>query len=212
MQRSWSDIATPALVLIALLGISEAVPAQVGIGVGVGRGFGYPGGGYPYWGAPYGYAGRGINPAYTFGYRPEWNYGFYGAPYYANGGYMNRFEAYTPFPRRTLNVYPGPASGFASAPGFFAVPPIRETPTLANTDLLLRVYVPDSAQVWINGALTTQTGTAREYITNDLSPGRAYAYTIRARWMEDGMPVERERKIKVRAGEVRLVNLHVEQE
>src|SRR4029079_14264635 len=113
---------------------------------------------------------------------------------------------YYSYPRYPLNVY-----GSAPVMAFQAVPPVRQTPALADNDVLLRVYVPDSAQVWINGAPTTQTGTAREYITTDLTPGRAYTYAIKASWMEDGKPVEREQKVKVRAGEVRRVNLHVDE-
>lgn len=65
----------------------------------------------------------------------------------------------------------------------------------------LDVRVPADAEVWFNGYRTSLQGTTRGFTTPALEPGKTYAYQVRARWTENGMPVEQTRQVQVRAGE-----------
>jgi uncharacterized protein (TIGR03000 family) len=44
--------------------------------------------------------------------------------------------------------------------------------------------------VWVDGTRTWKTGPDRNFVTPPLKPGTAFEYQIKARWMEDGKPVE----------------------
>jgi uncharacterized protein (TIGR03000 family) len=65
----------------------------------------------------------------------------------------------------------------------------------------VRVILPNSdAQVWFEGQATQQRGTDRLFISPELQQGQDYEYTVKASWTENGQPVTREKKFKVRAG------------
>jgi uncharacterized protein (TIGR03000 family) len=71
------------------------------------------------------------------------------------------------------------------------------------------VLVPADAQVFFDGATTTDTGSKRLFVTPALEKGKDYYYSIRADWTEDGQPVEQTRRVLVKAGsdvQVRLGN------
>jgi uncharacterized protein (TIGR03000 family) len=73
---------------------------------------------------------------------------------------------------------------------------LGELPSNAHISLA----VPADAQVWFDGNPTRQTGTLRNYISPPLTPGPTYTYTLRVRWMNDGTPVEENRRVRVHAG------------
>ncbi len=65
--------------------------------------------------------------------------------------------------------------------------------------------VPVDAEVWFEGAKTTQTGALRYYFSPPLAPEQRYSYQLQTRWSKDGKFVERQQQIDVRAGdELRL--------
>jgi uncharacterized protein (TIGR03000 family) len=66
---------------------------------------------------------------------------------------------------------------------------------------VLRVRVPDDADVLINGDRTAQRGAERRFVTPPLESGRKLHYEIRARWKERGEDVERIAVVPVRPGE-----------
>lgn len=180
LRRVLFQVALPAVVL---LGMTSPCPAQMMAFPGRG-GFGIGIGGTP--------AGWGGYPMMGFGSGIGISRGMPGGPYYSGynyGGYYDYTPAYYNYDAR-----------------YYAYP---QTPPITDSDVILDVRVPSAAQVWVNGELTTQTGSERHYTTNDLTPGRTYTYSIKARWMADGKPVEYERKVKVRGGEERLVNFRV---
>jgi uncharacterized protein (TIGR03000 family) len=72
--------------------------------------------------------------------------------------------------------------------------------------VLINVRVPANAEVWFDGTKTSRTGGVRSFVTPPLEPGREYSYEIRVRWIEEGRPVERVRKINFRAGERHTLN------
>jgi len=71
----------------------------------------------------------------------------------------------------------------------------------------MTVVVPTAnAQVWFGDTLTTQQGTERLFHSPALEPGKNFTYTIKARWMENGKAVERDRQVNVQAGQKITVN------
>jgi uncharacterized protein (TIGR03000 family) len=66
---------------------------------------------------------------------------------------------------------------------------------------VLRVRVPDDAEVLINGDRTAQRGPERRFVTPSLEGGRRLHYEVRARWREKGEEVERVGIVPVRPGE-----------
>ena len=44
------------------------------------------------------------------------------------------------------------------------------------------------------------------FVTPPLQPGQEYTYTLKARWTENGQPVERTRQIMVRPGQTATVD------
>jgi uncharacterized protein (TIGR03000 family) len=60
--------------------------------------------------------------------------------------------------------------------------------------------VPKSAEIWVNGVKTKQTGESRYFYSPPLTPGKKYSYQIRLRWMKDGKPIEETQRILVQAG------------
>jgi uncharacterized protein (TIGR03000 family) len=78
-----------------------------------------------------------------------------------------------------------------------------ETPAPVDGEGIARVtvVVPADAEVFFDGTATTLTGTERTFHTPPLKEGSSFYYTVRARWTEDGKPVEQTRKVVVKAGD-----------
>ncbi len=140
---------------------------------------------YPWWGVRV-----GVYPGYYGFYRPyPWVYGAYSSPLYVvPGGYP-----YLP------NDYPYDVSaGYAGAPGddtASAIPP-------ADVDrAMIGVFVPEGADVWFDGRKTTQTGTARQFLSPPLAPGMERTYRVRARWVQGSRVLDRTRTVRVQAGD-----------
>jgi uncharacterized protein (TIGR03000 family) len=70
----------------------------------------------------------------------------------------------------------------------------------------VHVRVPAAATVWFEGDQTRQTGPARDFVSPPLTPGQTYTYDVRARWTENGRPVEQTRTVRVRAGDTSTVD------
>jgi uncharacterized protein (TIGR03000 family) len=85
----------------------------------------------------------------------------------------------------------------AKAPATAAVAP--PTPAGEQTAKII-IEVPADAEVYFDGAETTETGTERVYATPPLEKGTSYNYLIRAVWTENGTPVERTRKVTFQGG------------
>jgi uncharacterized protein (TIGR03000 family) len=65
----------------------------------------------------------------------------------------------------------------------------------------LAVTLPADARLTFDGKPTTSTGGRREFVTPDLSPGRAYSYTLEAEVLRDGKPVTMEQRVEVHASQ-----------
>lgn len=66
---------------------------------------------------------------------------------------------------------------------------------------VLRLRVPAGAEVWMSDSPTTQRGEWRRFVTPPLEAGRNQGYEVRARWTENGKPVERTEVVRVRPGD-----------
>lgn len=88
------------------------------------------------------------------------------------------------------------------------VPPDEQEEKAPVEDNTARVtvVVPQGAELWFNGTKTSQTGKRREFATAPLTPGKDFRYRIKARWIEDGKPVELTQTIKVRANSTQTVD------
>jgi len=75
-----------------------------------------------------------------------------------------------------------------------------ETVEAANI-ALIKLRVPANAEVTFDGDKTSQTGALRSFMTPALERGNEYSYEIRARWISEGKPVEKTRKVSFRPGD-----------
>jgi uncharacterized protein (TIGR03000 family) len=73
----------------------------------------------------------------------------------------------------------------------------------------VHVRVPADALLWFDGTPTTQRGPERDFTTPELNPEKTYTYEVKARWMQDGQPLERTLKVEVRANKTALVDFSV---
>jgi uncharacterized protein (TIGR03000 family) len=185
----------------ALLLVPAAASAQVSINIGR-----YGGG---YYGAMPGFYYGSMPGYYTYGYSP-YSYSTYGySPYSTYGGWS--YPSYTwgnyyTYPNYATNSYYSSAPPATSyyGPGYsYGTPPAAET----RDNALLNVRLPDAnAELWVEGKLTQQRGTNREFSSPPLTPGKNYTYEVRARWTENGKQVERTRTVPVRANATATVD------
>jgi len=200
-----------------------------GISVGFGRGYGgYGGYGYNRGYGGYGYRGVGIGiglGGYGLGgygrggYGLGYGNGYYGSSYYSpsyyNSGYAYSpsYSNYTYVPDYSYT----PSYGYAQSPDY-SIQANPSTPSATTQQSLyynpqpsdnaarIRVLVPDGAQVWVGGELTSQTGSERVFASPSIQPGRTYTYEVKARWMQEGEPVEQVKQVRVQANEMTTVD------
>jgi uncharacterized protein (TIGR03000 family) len=142
------------------------------------------------WSAP-GYAWNNYNwanPAYAY----SWG-GYYSPTVFSSDNYFN--------PASTAGNF----GNSYNAAGYYSYG-ARAT-SGPRDSAVLNVRLPDAnAQVWVEGDLTRQRGTWREFVSPPLDPNKNYTYDVRARWTENGREVERTRTIPVRANAVATVD------
>ena len=80
------------------------------------------------------------------------------------------------------------------------------TPTADPKTARVRVRLPAGAELWIDGSKEATAGAVREFETPELDPERVYTYAVRARWLEDGITVEKSLQVKALAGNRVTVN------
>ncbi len=173
--------------------------AGFGLDYGLGRygGLGY---GYPsyYRGWGYGYPSYGY---YDSGYGPNYgsnNYYGFGVPAYS--AYPSDQQPYGTVVQPGMGAYSSAYGGFNEGQGASAAA------TQNENACQIGLRVPADAQVWFNGQAMRQTGSQREFVSPPLQPGQEYTYTIRARWMQNGQPVDQTRNLQVAASERHTVN------
>jgi len=170
-------------------GVSIGTPIG-SFGIGHGGGF-Y--GGYGYGG--YGYGGYGY-PSYGYGYSQ---------PYYYDSGFGYGYSQ--PYYDSTYMTPSYNTAGYSNFNNTMPTQSFYQGPN-GQQGVMLTVTVPaPDAQLWVGDTpLTQQTGTERVFQSPPLSPGSNYYYTLKARWMENGQPVERERTVNVQPGQRVMVD------
>jgi uncharacterized protein (TIGR03000 family) len=134
-----------------------------------------------------GYGGS-YYPSYYYGGYPYSSYGYGSGVPYVGGG--------------SLYTTPG-ITGYSSA-----YPPTQQQQTPPKDDAAhLLVIVPENAELWFNGTKTSQQGPQREFVSPPLTPGKRYTYEIKARWMQEGKPVEEVRNVSVQANGWQRIDL-----
>jgi len=145
----------------------------------------------------------GYNPAIPgYGYTtPGSGLGY--APYSA-GYSLPAYSAYASsfYPRYTAPYNPSQTSGTGTLPsrGLTSGAGAQDRADV-NLPAEVVVKVPADAELWFEGKKVSNTGTSRSFRTPPLEQGHKYSYEVRARWKEGGKPVEKTRKVIVKAGE-----------
>ena len=166
---------------------------------GGGRGdwSGYRGG----WGGGYGYGGYG---GYGWGGYGWGGYGVYPRLWGWGGYYPNRGYYYGGYPYYGDNYY---GDNYSSAPSYGYSAPSMTTSRIPQNAVLLRVQVPENAQVFLDDQKTSQTGPVREFVTPPLNPGQPFSYDVKARWTENGQEVVRDKRVTFHAGDRLTVDM-----
>jgi len=175
------------LVAITVLASASDVFAQRGGRYGGGRG-----------GMSVGRGGVGFGSGF---YGSGYGSGYYGPGYSGSGYYRQGYV--TPYLGSQYYTDPGYYYGDAVT----QAPPIDSRPSFyADPDTAtITVIVPEpNAQVWFNDAPTSQRGMERLFNTPALQ--QAGAYTIKARWTENGRNVDQQRQVQVQPGQSITVN------
>jgi uncharacterized protein (TIGR03000 family) len=162
-----------------------------GYGTGVGYGVGLSSGiilGNALGGYGYGYSGYA--PTYS-------GYSGYAPTYSGTSGYN-----YVP---STTYVNPGILSA-ANPPVDSSRESLYYAPETLDNTARLRILLPANAKVWVGGHETGQSGSDREFTSPPLTPGKAYTYEVKARWMVSGEPREQTRKVTVHANQTTTVD------
>jgi uncharacterized protein (TIGR03000 family) len=198
MKRILASLALPALALSLLLSLP---------GDSYGWGYRYGGWGHHYggWGHYYGgwghhYGGWGH---YYGGWWPRY-YAGWGYPRYSWGGYYAP-SYYSAWPYYSA----GPYYYSYSAPlytDYYAAWPNAVVPSTgipASTGMeraYVHVRVPADAQVFFDNTPMTEKGVDRRFVTPPLDTSRNYSYQIKAKWTENGNPVEDTRTVQLIPG------------
>jgi uncharacterized protein (TIGR03000 family) len=61
--------------------------------------------------------------------------------------------------------------------------------------------VPAGTQLWVDNTPTAAAGTVREFQSPPLTPGRRYAYTVHARWDDNGHQENQFKRVEFAAGD-----------
>jgi uncharacterized protein (TIGR03000 family) len=72
---------------------------------------------------------------------------------------------------------------------------------------ILTVRLPADARLLVDGQETKQTGPMRRFTSPPLTPGKSYSYTFQWTFRKDSKTFKGEKKVRVRAGEDKEVDL-----
>jgi uncharacterized protein (TIGR03000 family) len=205
MSKAWLSAILSVAVLPAVSDVGSAAPTGKGghsssghgSGPSVGRGPG-PSAGHGTGGAGY-YRGNYGGSGYYRG-------NGYGRSYYPGGIYLGLgLSSYGPsvYPDTAYYGSPGVSpSYYYSPPAYGRAPVAPDMPPDEVARAVIEVRVPPEAEIWFEGDKTTQTGSARTFVTPDVPPGQLFTYDVRARWTgADGKVVDLTRAVQFRAGQ-----------
>jgi uncharacterized protein (TIGR03000 family) len=72
---------------------------------------------------------------------------------------------------------------------------------------LMVAHLPEDARIWFEDAPTQQRGTLRQFFSPPLTPGKAYTYTVRVEWPEEGQWVSQVHSFPVHAGDIHCIDV-----
>jgi uncharacterized protein (TIGR03000 family) len=111
---------------------------------------------------------------------------------------------------------PGPYASYCHFPNNLAAQPGgREPPIPTPPDnieapsprvALVIVKLPAEAELWIDGTMTTQSGSYRQFVTPPLPPGQRLGYSLRVHWHIHDAELTRSETVQVEPGKVASVN------
>jgi len=149
--------------------------------------------------------GRNQGRGWDGGYAPS-----YYQDGYAPGNYIPSNTYYGNYnPSNTYYGEPAPYNNFS--PGYYSSPDYVYSNSMnaaqgrssfymePNTAVVTVTLPREDAQVWFDSSATQQRGMERTFGTPALQ--QAGTYTVKARWMENGRPVERQRSVRVQPGQ-----------
>ena len=103
-------------------------------------------------------------------------------------------------PENRTSTYYSPRYYRNTVPAYSTLPPAQMVAQqLARTPI--HVLVPAPAKVWFENQQTSQTGSARDFVSPPLAPGQEYSYTVRASWQEMGREIVRQQVVAFTPGE-----------
>jgi uncharacterized protein (TIGR03000 family) len=140
--------------------------------------------------------------SYYSSFPPAYNYNPYGDTTYPQSTY-----AYPPSvvaPGTVVTTPPSLTTYQSSYPSYTSE---RAQAPVSSDTAVVRILTAPDAQLTFNGVSMTQTGAVRTYETPGLLPGANYRYDVKIRYTDSGVPVERERSIKVTAGQTTTADL-----
>jgi uncharacterized protein (TIGR03000 family) len=151
--------------------------------------FSYPYNPYYYGGYPF----RGGNQIYIY-YPPAENY--------TPPASEPSRPAVRPEPRQRIDeFYPKQKAANKSAHADDSGKIIEKVGSASASPARLEVHLPDTAELWIDGVKSNQSGTMRAFVTPELQAGKQYAYELRATWSDQGRQVTETRRVSFRAGD-----------
>jgi len=143
--------------------------------------------------SPYYYGNWGSSPYYggsNYAYRPY----YYSQPYYSSTPYYS--------PDTAIYNYSAPQMTYSYSPDATQSQSFYYNPETSPQSAMITVFVPTpETQLWIDNTETKQQGMTRRFSSPSLESGKTFTYTLKARWMQNGQSVERERQIQVQAGQ-----------
>jgi uncharacterized protein (TIGR03000 family) len=146
------------------------------------------------------YIGFGLGYPYYSGYG-------YGSPYYSSSYYVSPIYSSNYYVEPYYSSVPVYTPGYVeSSYAPVVTNPPASTTTTTVAPATVEVRVPANAEVWFGDFKTSQTGSDRVFSSPPLPRDRDYTYQVRARWMENGQPVERTREVHVTGGQSQVVD------
>jgi uncharacterized protein (TIGR03000 family) len=206
MKKRWFVLAAACALALLLAGPGGSSALVFGQGVVTANGNArvvYPGVGY----ASYSYPGPVAGYSTPTMTHSPYSYAGYGTLYAPGYGGVT-YAGYRPIVPSSwaaasysyVAFFPPSFPGSSPA----AAPPAPPTDTsvagVADSRATVQVEVPSNATVWFNGVQTKQGGSMRTFETPALERGYTYHYDVKARWEENGKPVERTRRVEVYPG------------
>lgn len=127
-----------------------------------------------------------------------------GGIYSSNGYYGGR--GYSPYYQSYGNAYQIAPSYYYATPSYYSAPQVRDSyytvPVAVQQSAHVTVLLPAAdAEVWFQNRATTQQGMQRSFESPPLEPNQTFTYTVKARWIDGGQTVNRERQVNVQAGQ-----------